>query len=175
MNMKTILLIIPILVSQIAYSQNLQDTTYFKNLEVFIQKTDKLIKESHKRNDLTSSKQWVTSEKDSTAFYAIQVQNSLYKLDSIEKSSLSMATFFAKGKMAKSQDILSPAAQLQCSYFCYMNALRKAGTNIQEIIKAALVLENYLQNGFPTSKYCPFVYAPVEVNFETPPVKKVYP
>lgn len=168
------LLILSFLISQIGRSQNIVDTIYSKQFELFIQKAQQLITETHKALDSSSTQKSITFRRDTTELYAIQVQSALRKLDSLDKSVLSMATYFAKGKWPKSQDISSVLAQWQCSYFYYMNSLRKAGNNTQEIVSASVILDSHLQNGFPPTKYCPFAYAAVEIDFPTPPTKMAF-
>ena len=176
-NMRFKLTIITILSCQVLLSQNLRDTIYFKNFENFIHSTETLIKQSHRFSDTTASRRQKIPKSDSITFYAIEVKNILRMLDSIDRFFLSMGRYFAKGKGARSQDLSSPVAQLQCSYSHYIQNLRYARDSIPAIVKASLVLESHLKNGFSSSIYCPFIYGEVKLGPGlTPanePVKKI--
>jgi len=137
---------ITILFCQVTFSQNLRDTTYFKYFETFIHSTETLIKESQKQKN---------SKPDSINFYANEVKTILRKLDSIDRFSFSMANYFEDGKRARSRDLSSSIAQSQCSYSHYMQNLRYARDSIPAIVKASLILESHLKNGFPPSIYFP--------------------
>jgi hypothetical protein len=58
-----------------------------------------------------------------------------------------------------------------------MQNLRYAGDSIPAIVKASLILESHLKNGFSPSIYCPFIYDEVKLGPglapAKPPVKKI--
>jgi len=171
--MKLLILIFFIFTQHLAISQWVHDSTYLKNFDKFVRLTDKLITLTNIGSDSTINRQHLKHKSDSSELLANQIVLILLNLDSIDKFSFDMPNYFIKGKWPKSQDHSSPTAQLQCSYLYYMEDVRKAAGNTQNVIKACLILENYRLNGFPASKYCPFYYDPVEILFNKPPPKKI--
>jgi hypothetical protein len=151
-----------IFIGKIALSQNVRDTLYFRTFDSFLHSTEKLIKQSHHYRDSSGNRKHGASEEDSLIFYATQVKDVLRKLDSIDRFSIGMAHYFENGKRERSRDLSSPIAQLQCSYFKFMESIRSARDTIPILISASLTLESHLKNGFPSSTYCPFIYDEVK-------------
>lgn len=174
--MKFLFTITIVLLSQMAFSQRWTDTAYNNSFNKFIEQTNTLIKKSHDLNAKNTNKKAKKLMQDSINLYALKVRTTLRDLDSIG-TSLEMASYFANGKLARSQDLSSRITQLQCSYSHYMQRIRESKDSIPAIVNAALVLETHLKNGFPPSIYCPFIYD--EVKFgpglapSKPPVKKI--
>jgi len=175
--MKSQLTIIAAFLCQMAFSQREEDSIYFKNFDIFISRTETLIRNVHQFGDTTIRKKQKHSKKDSTNFYADEVKKALRKLDSM-RNFFGMAGYFQRGnKPGRSQDLSSPVCQLQCSYSHYMQNLRYVKDSIPAIVKAALILETHLRKGYPESIYCPYIYD--EVQFgpglapPKPPTKKI--
>lgn len=168
--MKLKLTLIALFFCQNVFSQSLPDTVYNKNFSLFVQLTEKLIKKIHYGTEIKVNKKRMKMTQDSVAFFAAEVRNSLKKLDSIG-SSLRMAEFFENGRSARSQNLSSPVAQLECSYHYYMHTLRKSRDSVAIIVSAALLLDQHLKKGYPPSLYCPFLYDEVIVDFGNPPPK----
>jgi len=145
------------------------DSAYNSNWIKFIDLTNKLTTEKHKFDKLTKKKQRNLVQ-DSINLHAHLALQTLRILDTIGFS-LNMAAFFTKGKFARSQDLTSPVAQLQCSYDHYMQTLRKSGDNVLVIVTAALTLESHLKTGFPASIFCPFLYDEVKFGPGLEPTK----
>jgi hypothetical protein len=140
------------------------DSAFNKDFDRFRSLTDTLILELRTAVIRDSSELIQTRIPAKVTYYCNKVKRQLAIADSHGWLDLKMISYFDKGKPARSQDITSPIAQLECSYYYYTSALRKANNTISQI-KAVLILDEWLKNGFPSSMYCPYFYAPVEVNF----------
>jgi hypothetical protein len=153
-------------ISNLCFGQR-TGTLFNKDFDHFRLLTDSLIAEIN-LTDVKGELDWPASLVSSKmAYYCDTIRRQLVRCNSHGAISFKLLDYFDKGKPARGQDFSSPVAQLQCSYYFFIEAFRKAG-NINNEIKAALSLRNWLQNGFPETRYCPYVYAPVGVNFGKP-------
>ncbi len=143
------------------------DTLFNRDFDQFRRLTDSLIAEIN-LTGIKSELDWDTSLVSSKmVYYCDTIRRQLVRCNSHGTISFKLLDYFGKGKPTRGQDFSSPVAQLQCSYYFFVSAFKKAG-NIDNEIKATISLRNWLQNGFPKTHYCPFVYTLVEVDFGKP-------
>lgn len=162
---KQMLTIVVLLLCNTCFSQRV-DTVFNKEFDRFRALTDSLITELGISGVKTES-DWKPSLISSKMVYYCDTIRKQLAVVSARGISFNLSTYFNKGTRPRSQDFSSPIAQLECSYSHFIEEFRKAG-NVDNEIRATLTLKNWLTNGFPETKYCPYVYAPVEVDFSKP-------
>lgn len=163
---KCVLAILSIFICNQSFAQK-PDTLFNRDFDHFRGLTDSLISELHSIGITNASELQTTRVSPKAIYYCDTIRKQLKLAYSHGVFEFKIASYFDNGKPARGQDFSSPVAQLQCSYSMFAEEFRKAG-NIHNEIVSVLNLNNWLKNGFPETKYCPYVYAPVEVNFGKP-------
>lgn len=153
-----------VLLVSIECSAQGKDSAFNVQFDKFRSLTDSLIGVSQKAGINDPNKMDVSKITPSITFHCSAVRQQLSIVDAGGGYDFKISEYFSKGERIRSQDISSPISQMECDYYYFASAVRKA-TKDEDIIKAALILNEWITKGFPPTMYCPYFYAPVEVEF----------
>lgn len=170
--MRKYLIILALLYTINSYSQRV-DTAYSNLFTRFQKNTNELVAVLN-RKGITTAADFNRSRKNKKVLsYIKAIKKDNDELTSNKFSGQELFFYFIGNKSPRSQDLSSPAAQLQCSYSHFMATLKKIhADSLSRTIEAVLKLDLHLKKGYPPSIYCPYLYSEIKLGSGLRPKNK---